>query len=209
MPIITDLRPSKKSKDLVLLYKDHRYYLRIPIDLVIKYGLKIGHELDKKLDRKLRVATSRQYFFDRAVNFLSYRPRSRSEVSQYLKSKLKAMPSTIEKILTKLTHLGLQDDNTFAEWLIRSRVNQGKSLMFIKRELYQKGIDSEIVSAKLQEQESSLPTDSKIIRCFQKYNAKDPKTALLKLKYHYTSKGFTQSEIKSIIEVIKNSETSI
>jgi regulatory protein len=208
MPIVTDLRPSKKSQNLVLLYIDNRFYLRLPIDLVLKHQLKIGSELTKKTDKLLKIQTTRQYYFDRAVNFLSYRPRSKAEIRFFLISKFKAGPKMVAKILTRLEELGLQNDSDFADWLIRSRISQGKSLMFLKRELSQKGIDPELIGAKLQDIDPILPAPRKILSYFQKYYKKDPKTALIKTRFHFAQKGFVGNALKMITEIIKNSEVS-
>jgi regulatory protein len=209
MPVITALKPSRKSNNLVVVYVDGQFLLKAPIDLALKHHLKVGLELSPKILRTLKSQTDSHYFFERAVNFISYRPRSSSEVTFFLKQKLAQTPKRITKILTKLQELGLQNDDTFADWLINSRKNQGKSLMFIKRELAQKGLDKSLISQKLEQQSAILPPQRKVLSYYNKYLKKDPRTALLKTARYFASKGFSSSELKTIIDSIKNDGESI
>jgi regulatory protein len=85
-----------------------------------------------------------------AFRFVSYRPRSRHEISgylsRYLKRHKKEDPDLLEKILLRLTDLGYVDDVKFTVWLISSRrSNKPKGMRVIKNELKAKGVERQTV----------------------------------------------------------------
>jgi regulatory protein len=104
----------------------------------------------KLLEPKSLMKDDYGFFFDKALKFLSYRPRSEFEVSRYLIEK--GVPQDIlEKILARLKELEFIDDQVFCEWWIeqRSRTNV-KGIKLIKAELKQKGIPAEVIDSQLQ-----------------------------------------------------------
>ncbi len=84
-------------------------------------------------------------FYDKALRFLSYRPRSEKEIRDNLKKK-KAPDSIIDLIIKKLQEQKFLNDREFAKWWIEQRTivrPMGKRL--IKMELSKKGIDKELI----------------------------------------------------------------
>lgn len=90
-------------------------------------------------------------FYNKALKFLSYRPRSEKEVRDNLLKKSfgrRSGPSegTIELIIKKLKEQKFLNDSEFAKWWIEQRTlvkPMGKRL--IKIELTRKGIDKELI----------------------------------------------------------------
>ena len=85
-----------------------------------------------------------------AFRFVSYRPRSRHEISiylaRYLKRHKKEDPVLVEKILLRLTDLGYVDDAKFTAWWISARrSNKPKGMRVIKNELKAKGVERQTV----------------------------------------------------------------
>lgn len=83
---------------------------------------------------------------DSALKFLSYRPRSRKEVENFLRRKT-ADHTLINQTIEKLEKAKLINDEEFAKWLIESRSRsrpRGPRLLAI--ELKSKGIDSETMN---------------------------------------------------------------
>ncbi len=88
-------------------------------------------------------------FYNSALRFLSYRPRSEKEIRDKLTSK-KADVKIIELILNKLKEKNFLNDSEFAKWWIGSRLRfRPRSISLIKRELLQKGIDRETIDAQI------------------------------------------------------------
>ncbi|MBI4999665.1 RecX family transcriptional regulator [Candidatus Gottesmanbacteria bacterium] len=96
-------------------------------------------------------------FYDRALKFLSYRPRSEKELLNWFKKK-KVSEKTQTLILLRLKEQNLVNDEEFVKWWIEQRTvfkPMGKYL--IARELKQKGISQNIIDPLLHGSTVSLP----------------------------------------------------
>ena len=77
---------------------------------------------------------------DSALKFLSYRPRSRKEITDFLRKKT-SDTTLIDQTISKLENLKLINDEEFAKWLIESRSrSRPRGFRLLKQELSQKGI---------------------------------------------------------------------
>ena len=91
-------------------------------------------------DKLLEKATSL------ALRFLSYQPRSESEVRLRLEKRYSGRVP--EAVVQRLKELGLLDDASFAREWTRSRVShRPRSAAAIRRELLGKGIDRDMAQA--------------------------------------------------------------
>jgi regulatory protein len=79
---------------------------------------------------------------------LAGREHSAHELSRKLIAKGHSQRS-VEAVLTKLQELDLQSDQRFAEMYVRSRVNKGYGPIKIRQDLYQRGLDDELIDAEL------------------------------------------------------------
>lgn len=93
-------------------------------------------------------------FYNKALNFLSYRLRSEQEVRDNLLRKNKPpnrfakIPSKeiIEKIIIKLKDYKFIDDLEFSEWWIEQRLrSKPRSLRVLEMELKMKGISKDMI----------------------------------------------------------------
>ncbi len=99
-------------------------------------------------------------FYNIALRFLSYRPRSEKEVRDHLNikyqiSKIKnkrveknelGIQSIIDKVIQKLKEQKFINDEEFGKWWVEQRTTfKPRSLRLIKTELRQKGISNEVV----------------------------------------------------------------
>ena len=94
--------------------------------------------------------------YDKALRFLSFRPRSEKEIIDYLSKKTKkALPvarqeKIKDKVLFKLKKQNLINDNEFADWWIDQRMSlRPKGKIALEKELLQKGISRQIIENKL------------------------------------------------------------
>ena len=142
---ITALEPQINDAERVNLYIDGHFLLGVNAAIVLQMDLHIEQELLPEQLEQLRSEEAEQQAVDRALNFLSYRPRSREEVRRYLRRK-ETPPDIIEAALARLDRLDFVDDRAFVEFWVenRDKFNPRGSRM-LKNELRMKGVERDIV----------------------------------------------------------------
>jgi regulatory protein len=142
---ITALQSQINNPERINIFVDGQFLLGVHAMLVLQMGLATDQELTPEQLEQLRYEEALQLAVDRALNFLSFRPRSREEVRRYLRRK-QTPPELIQAALEKLHHLDLVNDQDFAEFWIENR-NQfsPRGAQVLKQELRMKGIQREVV----------------------------------------------------------------
>ncbi len=142
---ITALELQVNNPERVNLYVDGRFLLGVSAAIVLQMGLRLNQELQPDQLEQLRREESEQQAVDRALNYLSFRPRSREEVRRYLRRK-ETPPEVIEAALARLDRLDFVNDRSFAEFWIGTREQfNPRGARAIKHELRMKGVDREVV----------------------------------------------------------------
>lgn len=142
---ITSLEPQKNNPERFNLYVDGRFLLGINAEIVLKMGLQVEQELLPEQLEQLRSEEAEQQAVDRALNYLSFRPRSREEVRRYLRRK-ETPPEIIEAALARLDRLDFVNDRAFAEFWIETREQfSPRGAHVLKNELRMKGVEREVV----------------------------------------------------------------
>jgi regulatory protein len=150
---ITSLEPQANNPERVNLYVDGSFLLGINAALVLQLGLTVEQEISQEQLEQLRRAEAEQQAVDRALNFLSYRPRSREEVRRYLLRK-QTPREIIEAALARLDHLDYVNDRAFAGFWIENREQfSPRSSRALKNELRMKGVDREVVDELVDEEQ--------------------------------------------------------
>lgn len=142
-------------------------------------------------------------FYNKTLNFLSFRPRSEKEIKDYLVGK-KCDDITTEKIITKLKEYKFLDDKEFTRWWIEQRtLIKPKATRVIKFELKQKGIDKDLIDSFFENDEGSdLAKALKLAEKKMPRYAKieDRRKVYEKLGRFLASKGFNWDVIKEVID---------
>jgi regulatory protein len=218
-PQITDLEPQKKNPKRVNVFLDGAFAFGISLESKIVNRLKVGEELKTEQVEQLIFNDQVERLYDKAIKFLSFRPRSEREVRDNLLQKLrltdkgeeekKNFERSVEEVVQKLQKTGQIADREFAGWWIQQRTNFKKtSPRVIKAELFKKGINKEIIDNLFSEisidpLQLALDAAKKKARNFQKY---DKKTAREKLGRYLASKGFDWEIVKKTVDTIVQKE---
>src|SRR6266851_5028821 len=142
---ITALEPQVNNPERVNLYVDGRFLLGVSAVVVLQMGLRLNQELLPEQLEQLRSEEAEQQAVDRALNYLSFRPRSREEVRRYLRRK-ETPPEIIEAALARLDRLDFVNDRAFAEFWIETRGQfNPRGAHALKNELRMKGVEREVV----------------------------------------------------------------
>jgi len=145
-------------------------------------------------------------FYNKALKFLSYRPRSEKEIRDKLKRK-KTSEEIINKIISRLKENNFINDEEFIKWWIEQRTNfKPRSLRLIKIELRQKGIDKGLVDETMDHLPSvidDLQSAKKLIeKRLPRYKNLSRDEKFQKIARFLSSKGFSYDIIKEIFKNI-------
>lgn len=156
---------------------------------------------------------------NRALRFLSFRPRSEKEIIDYLSggarsrsARKKVSDETIKKIVNKLKESNFLNDMEFARWWIEQRtLIKPRAWRVIKIELKQKGISSETIEELNVNLESEEKNDlTSAIKLAQKrlprYKNLSRQETYQKLGRFLASKGFDWETIKISIDEVFSKE---
>ena len=142
---ITALEPQVNNPERINLYVDGRFLLGVNAAIVLQMGLRLEQELSPSQLELLQSEEAEQRAVDRALNYLSFRPRSREEVRRYLRRK-ETPPAIIEAALARLDRLDFVNDRTFAGFWIESREQfSPRGARALKNELRMKGVERDLV----------------------------------------------------------------
>ncbi len=143
-------------------------------------------------------------FYNKALKFLSYRPRSEKEVIDKL-LKIKTPEHLVNEIIKKLKDYKFLDDLEFAKMFTRERsLLKHKPVRVIKFELKQKGISEDLIEEVLadsKEDEKDLGKAKEIIqKKIARYKDLDSFKIKEKLSRFLVSRGFDYDTIKKAID---------
>lgn len=155
-------------------------------------------------------------YYNKAIRFLSYRPRSEKEVMDNLtnrrsRKKVEEVDQgVIEQVINRLKEQRFLNDEEFARWWIEQRMEfKPRSLSLIKRELKQKGITNELIEKAVDGSLLMVHSDSEqakrlVAKKIKKYKAIPKQEIYQKLGRFLAQKGFDWNTIKqSIDETLK------
>jgi len=142
---ITAIETQAHDSERVNLYVDGRFLLGVNAAIVLRMGLAVEQELLPEQLEELKSEEAEQQAVDRALNYLSFRPRSREEVRRYLRRK-ETPPEIIEAALARLDRLDYVNDRAFASFWVENREQfNPRGAHALKNELRMKGVERELV----------------------------------------------------------------
>ncbi len=176
--------------------------LNASYNLYNELNLSKGKVLDEDEFNKLRDFNDYNLNFSKALNFISYRIRSKREVYDKLR-KENVSKNHIDKIISKLEEDGYIDDYRFAKAFFESKTEINKwSNRRIKYELINKGIDKNIIdefSLNFKELEFENAMDLVEKKLPQWENKFEGFKLKNKIYTFLSSKGFDYSIIEKVI----------
>lgn len=152
---ITSVERQKKNNKRFNIFLDGQFAFGADEDLIVNYRLIMGKEIDTTLLEKILQETEISKLMDLVYGLLSVRGRSEKEIRDYLKRfsfkrKLKDRSElsdlVIDALIKRVKEKGLINDLQFAkDWVEARRKSKQKGMRALKVELFQKGIDREII----------------------------------------------------------------
>lgn len=143
MPKISKIQAEKGRKRANVVI-DGSQVLTLDKNVIIESALQPGQELTKLQIKRLKSLDILHRCIDSAINFISFRPRSETEVRKRLKQR-GFDAKTVELAVAQLKKKNLVNDLEFAEYWRNNRMSfNPKSRIMLKQELRQKGVDVEL-----------------------------------------------------------------
>jgi regulatory protein len=161
--------------------------------------LKIGQHLSDEDIAELKAADTLEKAQQRALNLISYRPRSVLEVRQRL-TKAGADEGTIESVIERLKAAGLLDDTAFGKAWVESRLRASpRSKRMMTWELRQKGVSGEAIEAALEEADDETAAYHAAQKRLPRLKSLAPKERKQKLSEYLARNGFDYQTIEIVI----------
>ena len=144
MKKVTAIRNGKRGKR-VNVYLNEKFAFSLEAEVALKEGLKAEKALSEDEIEALKKADLFQRCLNAAFHFLSYRPRSETELRQRLQRR-GFDGDNVAAVLARLKERGLVDDLAFAQfWKDNRQSFRPRSQWLTRLELRQKGVAQEII----------------------------------------------------------------
>ena len=142
---ITAIRVGRRRGKRVNIFLDGKFAFSLEAEVAAKEGLKVGQELSANQIEALARSDHFHCCLNAACHYLSYRPRSESEIRERLRQRGFSGDS-VEAVIAKLKEQGVVDDMAFAQfWKDNRESFSPRSQWLTKLELRRKGLGDDII----------------------------------------------------------------
>jgi regulatory protein len=146
IPLITRIQPLKPRGLKVLVHLDRGEAFEVMLEALERDRLGAGDPLPPNRRHRLLNADADIRVRDAALNLLSYRARTHTELRRRLRKKGFA-PARIGPCLDRLQEKGFLDDEAVAAAFVRDRLrHRPRGTMRLSQELRAKGVDEEVAT---------------------------------------------------------------
>jgi len=195
---ITKLRFQKHNQDRVNVYLDDQFAFGLAV--IEAAHLRVGQTLSDGDIARLQKKDAVEQAHERALNFLSYRPRSEAEVRRNLREK-DVEDEVIEAVIERLARASLLDDREFARYWVENRLQfKPRGTQALRHELWEKGVPDSIIAealAGLDERDAARKAAEARARRLAHL---EPRDFRRKLGAYLARRGFSYAVIKPLVE---------
>lgn len=195
---ITALKIQKHNKDRVNVYLDGAFGFGLAAVEAVR--LRVGQKLSADEITELQMKDDVDRAYERALNYLSYRPRSEAEVRRNLRKK-DVEDRAIDVVIGRLTQAGLLDDREFARYWVNNRARfNPRGLRGLRFELRRKGVSSQIVDDALGAYDVQAAARKAADAGARRLSQEAPRDFRRKLGAYMARRGFSYARIKPLVE---------
>ena len=206
MAKITGLKLQKRNKNRVNVYLDGEF--AFGLSRIVAAWLHTGQELSDEKIAELKAQDDVEVALQRALNFLSYRPRSEKEVRQNL-TKHKYDQVVIDEIIERLVRGKLVDDTNFAELWVENRSEfRPRGGRMLRSELRQKGITDNVIEDVLSDLDETNLALKAARKKARRYRDLEREEFRKKLYGFLARRGFQYGAISEVMEIVWQEITS-
>lgn len=209
MKRIVDIQKQKRNQRRYTIHFDDGEWLGLFDELVVKHGLKVDMEVDSQKIAKLAREDDAKKSMDMSLRYLQYRSRSQKEMEDYLEAK-GFKRDIIDETIDKLKSYGYINDLAFArDWVSHRMATKPMGRAMIKRELYYKGIDNEIIEKSLDqfsENEEEEQAYKLALKYIKRYRNLDTREQFYKIGQALARRGFNWEVAKRALRRLELEE---
>ncbi len=198
---ITALKIQQRNKERVNVFIDEEY--SFAVTLMVAAELRKGQYLSDEDIAQLQEGDLRDKGYDKAIRFLSFRPRSQAEISRYLQDK-GYEPEVVEDIIQRLIDKKYLDDETFAQFWLENRSQfKPRGSRALRYELRQKGIDDQVIKTTLSDLDEEELAWAAVQGKLRIWHHLPPDALQKKVMGFLSRRGFGYDVVRTIVERIK------
>ncbi len=197
---ITALKAQKRNSNRINVFLDDEF--AFGLSRYAAAWLKIGQELSEEKIRELQEIDAQEVASQRALNFISYRPRSEAEVRKNL-GKHDTPEEVITEVLARLRRNGLVDDTQFAQnWVENRSTFRPRGRRALAVELRQKGIGDEAIDEVLRDLDEDNLAYQAALKQSRKYEGLEWNDFRQKMSAFLARRGFNYGVAKPVVEQV-------
>ncbi|MBI2338013.1 RecX family transcriptional regulator [Candidatus Daviesbacteria bacterium] len=207
MSTITSVEPQKKKLRRFNIYLDGEFAFGADEDLVVNRRLVAGKVIAPEDLQEILFEAEVGKLMEKMYRWFSLRQHSEKEVRDYFRVKGKEEMSqlAVDAVVETLKRKRLVNDFEFAKaWVEARRKSKQKGIRAIKAELFQKGIDKEIIEevTRVESQESSEEQLAKqaLEKKMKVWKNLDSRKLRQKSIEFLLRKGFDYETVKSMLD---------
>ena len=195
---ITALTVQRRNKDRVNVYLDGQFAFGLAA--IEASRLRIGQVLGDNEIAELQQRDEIERAYERALNYLSYRPRSEWEVERNLREKGIDDP-VIATVLQRLARTRLVDDREFARYWVDNRVRfNPRGLRGLRHELRQRGVSQAIIDDTLVDLDVEAAARKAAEAGARRLSGATRQDFRRKLQAYLARRGFSYTVIRPLIQ---------
>jgi regulatory protein len=195
---VTALKQQKRNANRVSVYLDGRFAFGLPA--IVAVSLKPGQLLTVEEIDALQEQGTTEAAYDRALDYLAHRPRSRAEIHAYL-AKQGLSETHVEAVGSRLEQAGLVDDAEFARYWVENRERfRPRGPRALRYELRQKGISAESIEEALEPLDVSTSAYQAAAKKARQLGQWDRLTFERKLVEYLARRGFDYDVARQVAE---------
>jgi regulatory protein len=196
MKTITDITRQKRNKERLNIFIDGEYAFSVAA--IAATTLRVDQILQPEEIDKLRASDAVERAKQLSFRFLSYRPRSTSEIRRYLFKK-EFDQLVVDQVIERLIELEMLDDRGFARYWVEQRETfRPRGRAMLQQELFLKGISREIADLAIADVNENISAHKAVANKASRWAAM-PRAEFLKKVYQFLSRrGFSYGSISEV-----------
>ena len=195
---ITALKAQKRNSQRINVYLDDEF--AFGLSRYAAAWLQVGQELSPEKIEELQDVDAQEVAYQRALNYISYRPRAEAEVRKNLE-KHDITEEVADEVVERLRRSGLVDDTKFAQtWVENRSAFRPRGKRALIAELRQKGIGDEAIEEALDALNEDNLAYQAALKQTRKYGSLEWQDFRRKMSAFLARRGFGYEVVKPVVE---------